>query len=77
MMLAFLWWVANGNSEISLQVAELEQMTFALPPASFNCPVRVVHAGELPLDEDDPDVEPDDWDDSSDEGIEKEDQVYV
>jgi hypothetical protein len=77
MMLAFLWWVANGNSEISLQVAELEQMTFALPTASFNCPVSVVHAGKLPPDEDDPDAELEEWDSSSDEGIEIEDQVYV
>jgi hypothetical protein len=52
-------------------------MTFALPTATFNCPVSVVHAGELPLDEDDPDVELDEWDASSDEGIEMEDQVYV
>lgn len=77
MMLAFLWWVANGKSEISLHVANLEQMTFALPPASFNCPVSVVHAGELPLDEDDPDVELDEWDSSSDERMEIEDQIYV
>jgi hypothetical protein len=77
MMLAFLWWVADGNSEIRLPVADREYMIFALPTATFNCPVSVVHAGELPLDDDDPDVELDEWDASSDQSLEMEDQVYV
>jgi hypothetical protein len=69
MMLAFLWWVAGGLSEISLPVSEGEQIVLALPPASFSCPVSVLHSGELPPDEDDPDVEPDYWDEASDEVI--------
>lgn len=69
MMLAFLWWVAAGQSEIALQVSESEQMILALPTASFMCPVSVLHAGELPPDEDDPDVEDDHWDENSDEVI--------
>lgn len=67
MMLAFLWWVAGGLSEISLPISEDEQLVLALPSASFSCPVSVLHSGELPPDEDDPDVEPDYWDDASDE----------
>jgi len=66
-----------ANPKSRCKVANLEQMTFALPPASFNCPVSVVHGGELPLDEDDPDVELDEWDFSSDERMEIEDQLYV
>jgi hypothetical protein len=38
-------------------------MTLALPPVSFACPVLVVHDGEAPPDEDDPDVDTDSWDD--------------
>ena len=66
MMLAFLWWVAEGQSQIALQVSDSEQMILVLPTASFVCPVSVLHAGEHPPDEDDPDVEPDDWDEASD-----------
>jgi hypothetical protein len=68
MMLAFLWWVAGGQSEIALPVSDSEQVILALPTASFSCPVSVLHAGDLP-DEDGPDVEPDYWDEASDEVI--------
>jgi hypothetical protein len=69
MMLAFLWWVAGGQSEIAIPVSDSEHMMLALPTASFSCPVRVVHSGDLPSDEDDPDVEPDYWGEASDEVI--------
>lgn len=74
MMLAFLWWVAGGQSEIALQVSDSEQMILALPTASFVSPVSVLHAGELPPDEDDPDIEPDYWDEASDEAIGEEEK---
>jgi hypothetical protein len=69
MMLAFLWWVAGGQSEIALSVSESQKMIFALPTASFSCPVSVLNSGELPPDEDDPDVEPDHWDYDANEVI--------
>ena len=68
-MLAFLWWVAGGQSEIALPVSDSQKIIFALPAASFPCPVSVLHSGELPPDEDDPDVEPDYWDEASNEVI--------
>lgn len=71
-MLAFLWWLGGGQSQIALQVSESEHMILGLPPASFVCPVNVLHAGELPLDEDDPDIEIDSWDETSDEAIDRE-----
>ena len=74
MMLAFLWWVAGGQSEIALPVSDTQKMIFALPTASFSCPVSVLHSGELPPDEDDPDVEPDHWDEASNEVIGEEEQ---
>lgn len=74
MMLAFLWWVAGGQPEIALPVSDSQKMIFALPAASFRCPVSVLHSGELPLDEDDPDVEPDYWDEASNEVIGEEEQ---
>ena len=68
-MLAFLWWVAGGQSEIALPVSDSQQMILTLPTATFSSPVSVLHSGELPPDEDDPDVEPDYWDEASDESI--------
>ena len=67
MMLAFLWWVAGGQSEIAVPVSDSQQMILTLPTATFSSPVSVLHSGELPPDEDDPDVEPDFWDEASDE----------
>ena len=70
MMLAFLWWLGDGQSEIGLKVSDSEQLILTLPTASYVCPVRVLHQGEAPIDEDDPDVEVEYWDEASDEGIE-------
>ena len=62
MMLAFLWWLTNGQSEITLPVSHREDMVLSLPPMRFRSPVSALHVGEDPLDEDDPDVALDDWD---------------
>ncbi|MBI3245454.1 MAG: toll/interleukin-1 receptor domain-containing protein [Deltaproteobacteria bacterium] len=72
MLFAFLWWLGNGYSEIELPVSHREQMVLALPPRSFTSPVSVLHVGEEPSDEDDPDVEFDDWDESADDTAEEE-----
>jgi hypothetical protein len=74
MMLAFLWWISDGGSEIQLLISNDQELSLGLPPATFECPVSVVHSGDIPPDEDDPDVEFDYWyesDDGSDEmGVE-------
>src|SRR5262249_14234410 len=75
MQLAFLWWLASGHSEVKVPVSLEEVMILALPPAKFKSPVSVLHTGEEPTDEDDPDVEFDGWDESMDEGLEEVDEV--
>jgi hypothetical protein len=61
MLSAFLWWLAKGGSEIQLPVSHKQRMVLALPTVSFTSPVSVLHVGEEPPDEDDPDIEMDDW----------------
>ena len=48
-------------------------MVLALPAVNFTSPVSVLHVGEEPPDEDDPDVEFDDWDELADDTTEDED----
>lgn len=67
MLSAFLWWLGNGEDEIALPVSVDEEMVLTLPPVSFSCPVMVIHEGEAPPDEDDPDVDLDNWDDDDQE----------
>ena len=68
MLSAFLWWLGEGKDHISLPVGHGQELILALPPVSFACPVLVVHEGEAPPDEDDPDVDTDSWDDDELEG---------
>lgn len=76
MLLAFLWWLTEGQSEIELSVSHKQKMVLSLPTASFRSPVSVLHVGEDPPDEDDPDVELDEWDESWDEEeVENEDII--
>src|SRR2546425_7832308 len=67
MLSAFLWWLVGGRSEFELPVSHRERMVLALPTVSFTSPVSVLHVGEEPLDEDDPDVELDDRDESEED----------
>lgn len=62
MLSAFLWWLGEGRDQIALPVGYEQDLVLTLPPVSFACPVQVVHEGEPPPDEDDPDVDTDSWD---------------
>ncbi len=62
MLLAFLWWLAEGRLEIELPVSNRERMLLALPPVNFMSNISVIHTGEEVPDEDDPDVDLDNWD---------------
>lgn len=62
MLSAFLWWLSEGKDQITLSVGHGQELILTLPPVSFACPVLVVHDGEAPPDEDDPDVDTDTWD---------------
>jgi hypothetical protein len=68
MLSAFLWWLGEGKDNISLTIGQGQELILALPPVSFACPVLVVHEGEAPPDEDDPDVDTDSWDDDELDG---------
>ncbi len=61
MLSAFLWWLSQGQSEMELRVSHQQRIVLSLPTASFMSPVSIMHTGDEPPDEDDPDV--DDWDD--------------
>lgn len=67
MLSAFLWWLGEGKSEVALPVAHRQELVLSLPPVSFSCPVLVVHEGEEPPDEDDPEVDIDNWDEDEQE----------
>lgn len=67
MLSAFLWWLGEGKSQIALPVGPGQELVLSLPPVTFQCPVLVVHDGEAPPDEDDPDVDADIWDDDEPE----------
>lgn len=58
MLLAFLFWVADGTTVLVVPVAPEDSLVLSLPTMSFSCPVGVqeLDDGLLP-DEDDPDVE--------------------
>ncbi len=75
MQLAFLWWLTGGRSEIELPVSHRQRMVLALPTVGFTAPVSVLHLGEEPPDEDDPDIELDDWEGFLGEAAEDEDAV--
>lgn len=70
MLSAFLWWLGEGEDQIALPIGPGEELHLLLPPVTFACPVLVIHDGEEPPDEDDPDVDSDSWDDEeSDESV--------
>ena len=66
MMLAFLWWLSQGKDELALPVADGRSILLSVPPASFMSPVSVLHDGDEPPDEDDPDFDENEWDDYPD-----------
>jgi hypothetical protein len=69
MLLAFLYWLANGQDRLVVPMSCEESLTLSLPPMSFLSPIKI--AAELPgeFDEDDPaedelDVDPSELDDA-------------
>jgi hypothetical protein len=62
MMLAFLYWVADGKSNIHAATSSGEALVLNLPPIRFESPVRIQSESEPQttehdtLDEDDLDV---------------------
>lgn len=66
MMLAFLWWIADGKDALALPVANERTIVLSIPPASFSSPISVLHDSEDPPDEDDPDIDDPEWDEQCD-----------
>lgn len=57
MLLAFLWWLGKGASEIALPISNDQRMHLALPPMIFRSPVAVAQASRPPPDEDDREID--------------------
>lgn len=71
MLCAYLWWISEGKGALALPVAADTFISATLPPMQFSCPISVAEAGELPPDEDDPDVPVDQWSDDLTEETEE------
>ena len=65
MLLAFLWWLGKGASEIALPISNNQCMRVALPPMIFRAPMSIAQAGQQPPDEDDPEIDYDFGDEDS------------
>lgn len=63
MLCAFLWWLSDNKGQLRLPVAEGEYINARIPPMQFSCPVSVAENGEEPVDDDDPDLPVEDYDD--------------
>lgn len=71
MLCAYIWWLVDGKSELRLPVAPGENISAHVPPMSFGCPVSVIKADSEALDEDDPDVPEEDWNETVGVGAEE------
>lgn len=66
MMLAFLSWISADKNELIIPVSSKQFIYLGLPPVSFLSPVTVLHDGDEPSDEDDPDFDESDLDEYPD-----------
>ena len=62
MLCAYLWWLADGTTELMLPLGAQLSIALVLPPMQFACPVSVAESADADEDEDDPEVPTDDWD---------------
>ena len=65
MMLSFLWWLSKGEKELRIPVSLSESILIKLPPLAFKSIVSVSGDDVEELDEDDPDVDYEEWEDDS------------
>lgn len=68
MLDAFVWWLSEGAVELRVPVSSHQELVLSLPTIQFSSPVTVMHDGDVPPDEDDPDVDFDAWPADSDDG---------
>lgn len=61
MLCAYLWWLANGKTQLRLGVSEQEEIVLRIPPVQLGCPVSVFESSHDLRDEEDPDVPDDVW----------------
>lgn len=69
MLCAYLWWLTNGGAELRLPVGSEEAIRAHVPPTPFSCPVSIASITDDSVDDDDPDVPEDDWNDESQEEL--------
>ena len=63
MLCAFVWWLSDDKGQLRLPVAEGGFITARIPPLQFSCPVSVAETNDEPVDDDDPDLPAEGWDD--------------
>jgi len=61
MLLAYLWWVSGGTNEIAFPVSPTENLVASLPPFLPVAKFGVHEAGDVDVDEDDPDIDYGEW----------------
>lgn len=61
MLLAYLWWISEGGSDLTLPVSSTESVVVALPPYCPTANFGVLDADEAEPDEDDPDIDYGAW----------------
>jgi hypothetical protein len=67
MLLAYLWWISDGKSEIALPISPAFNLIVSLPPVCFASAVGISETGSAEADQDDPEVEFEYWDEGFDE----------
>lgn len=78
MLLAFLWWLGQGQREVALPISNSQLLRVGLEPLIFRSPRSVLQPGTSIPDEDDPDIDYEFGDDDiaeDDEGLTESDEA--
>lgn len=63
MLCAFLWWLSDGKSVLTVPVSDAESIGITVPPMPFGCPVSIEESdGPVEEESDDLDSQDDEWD---------------
>lgn len=63
MLCAYLRWLSDEKEQLQLPVSESESIAARIPPLQFSCPVSVSETDDAAIDDDDPDLPTEEWND--------------